>query len=243
MVLLSIHRGGRLRELAAPAEQLAAAQECILTNILEKVPTHDAAHGFVPGRSTVSNAMPHVGRAIIVNADLSDFFPSITFPRVLGLFRWLGYSPAAATILALLCTESPRKTVSYAGTLYHVATGPRALPQGACTSPALSNLIARGLDARLAGIGHKLGWTYTRYADDLTLSADVPASSSTAAPASTGHWSAASAPSSIKPRKPASKPRTTNASPISKPGSAACSPMCIWSTRSRPGRCTRRSAR
>ena len=168
-------RSGGLRELAAPAEQLAAAQEWILTSILEKVPTHDAAHGFVQGRSTVTNAAPHVGRSIIVNADLKDFFPSITFPRVLGLFKWLGYSPAAATVLALLCTESPRKTVSYAGTLYHVATGTRALPQGACTSPALSNLIARGLDARLAGIALKLGWSYTRYADDLTFSADAPA--------------------------------------------------------------------
>jgi retron-type reverse transcriptase len=107
-----------------------------------------------------------------VNADLKDFFPTITFPRVRGAFSQLGYSPAAATILALICTESPRRTVEYAGRVFHVATGPRALPQGACTSPALSNLIARRLDSRLAGISAKLGWQYTRYADDLTFSAD-----------------------------------------------------------------------
>jgi RNA-directed DNA polymerase len=165
-------RSGGTRELAAPHEQIAAAQLWILENILEKVPTHAAAHGFVGGRSTVTNARPHVGRQVVVNADLKDFFPSISFPRVAGLFRHLGFSPAAATILGLLCTECPRRTVVYAGKTYHVATGPRSLPQGACTSPALSNLIARGMDRRLSGIAAKLGWTYTRYADDLTFSAD-----------------------------------------------------------------------
>ena len=108
----------------------------------------------------------------MVNLDLKDFFPTITFPRVKGAFAQLGYSPAVATILALLCTESPRRTVTYAGQTLHVATGPRSLPQGACTSPALSNLVARRLDARLTGLCRKLGWTYTRYADDLTFSAD-----------------------------------------------------------------------
>jgi hypothetical protein len=70
-----------------------------------------------------------------------------------------------------LCTECPRRKVEYARKLFHVATGPRALPQGACTSPAISNLIARRLDSRLAGIAAKLGWQYTRYADDLSFSA------------------------------------------------------------------------
>src|SRR5690606_3022555 len=88
------------------------------------------------------------------------------------VFQQLGYSPAVATILALLCTECPRQTVEYAGTRYHVAVSPRSLPQGACTSPALSNLTARRLDARLQGIAAKLGWRYTRYADDLTFSAN-----------------------------------------------------------------------
>jgi retron-type reverse transcriptase len=60
--------------------------------------------------------------------------------------------------------------VIYNGTRWHVATGPRGLPQGACTSPAISNLISRRMDARLSGIAKKLGWTYTRYADDLSFS-------------------------------------------------------------------------
>jgi retron-type reverse transcriptase len=156
--------------LAAPHETLAVAQEWILSSILSKVPTHDAAHGFVPGRSTVTNAAPHVGKAIVLNSDLTDFFPTVSVWRVNGIFRELGYSPAVATILALLCTESPRRRIEYAGKSLWVATGPRALPQGACTSPALSNLAARRLDSRLIGIARRLGWTYTRYADDLTFS-------------------------------------------------------------------------
>jgi RNA-directed DNA polymerase len=168
-------KSGGVRELAAPHRDLAKAQRWIFQNILQVLRIHDAAHGFVRGRSIKTNAAPHVGRHTLVNADLKDFFPTITFPRVYGAFMQVGYSPAAATVLALLSTEAPRRKVEYAGRTFHVATGPRALPQGACTSPALSNLIARRLDSRLAGIAAKLGWRYTRYADDLSFSADADA--------------------------------------------------------------------
>ena len=163
-------KSGGTRELAAPHHDMARCQLWIKLNILDRIPLHDAAHGFVAHRGTMSNAVPHVRRDVVVNADLKDFFPTITFPRVKGIFQELGYSPAASTILALLCTECPRQRVNYAGRELHVATGARALPQGACTSPALSNLAARGLDSRLAGLARKLGWDYTRYADDLTFS-------------------------------------------------------------------------
>jgi RNA-directed DNA polymerase len=172
-------KSGGMRELAAPHATLASCQEWILANVLMKVPAHEHAHGFVCGRSTLTNATPHVAADVVVNADLKDFFPSITFPRVKGIFQGSGYSPAVATILALLCTECPRRKVTYAGQTYHVATGPRGLPQGACTSPALSNLISRRLDARLKGICDKLGWQYTRYADDLTFSTRGSASART----------------------------------------------------------------
>lgn len=173
-------KSGGTRELSAPHHDIAACQQWILTNILEKIPVRESAHGFVPGRSTMTNAVPHVGRHVVLNADLKDFFPSITFPRVKGIFQALGYSPAVATILALLCTDCPRRKVVYAGKPLHVATGPRGLPQGACTSPALSNLVARRLDARLTGLAKKLGWTYTRYADDLTFSTTGEAAKLTA---------------------------------------------------------------
>ena len=164
-------RSGGTRLLAAPHRRLAAAQRWVLASILDKLEVTPYAHGFVAGRSTVTNARHHVGKQIVVNLDLKDFFPSITFPRVRGLFESVGYSPAVASLLALLTTEAPRVKVLHDGQTYWVAAGDRALPQGACTSPAISNLVTRKLDRRLAGATKKLGWTYTRYADDLTVSA------------------------------------------------------------------------
>jgi RNA-directed DNA polymerase len=165
-------RSGGTRLLSAPHAAMDAAQRWILENILQKLPTEPPAHGFVAGRSTVTNAHPHLRQDVVVNLDLSDFFPTITVGRVRGLFQSLGYSPAAATVLALLCTESPRRAVELDGKIWFVAVGERGLPQGACTSPALSNQIARRLDRRLAGMAERNGWTYTRYADDLTFSGD-----------------------------------------------------------------------
>lgn len=163
-------KSGGMRRLASPHRKLANAQRWVLENVLERLPTHDAAHGFVKQRSTISNARPHIGSEYVVNLDLKDFFPTISFYRTAGLFRSFGYSPAVATILALLCTECPRETVRFGGQVYYPALGVRALPQGACTSPAISNLIARGLDHRLQGIANRLEFRYTRYADDLTFS-------------------------------------------------------------------------
>ena len=165
-------KSGGLRTLAAPHRTLANVQGWILDEVLSRLPVHAAAHGFVPARSVVSNARPHTGARVVINVDLKDFFPAITFHRVNGLFRSLGYSPAVSTILALLCTEAPREPLRYDGTLYYAAIGPRALPQGACTSPAISNLIVKQLDRRLQGLARCLGWTYTRYADDITWSAE-----------------------------------------------------------------------
>ncbi|AKU96855.1 Retron-type RNA-directed DNA polymerase [Labilithrix luteola] len=165
-------RSGGTRLLSAPHDDLKKAQHWILEFILSKLPVTEAAHGFVPGRSTVTNARMHVGRDVVVNCDLKDFFPSITFKRVRGVFEVIGYSPAVSTILALLCTEAPRTKVVHEGREFWVAVGERALPQGAPTSPALSNQIARKLDQRLEGVCKKIGWSYTRYADDLTFSAE-----------------------------------------------------------------------
>ena len=151
-------KSGGLRRLSCPHAKLASAQQWILANILSRVPIHDAAHGFVVNHSVVTNASQHLNSSVVINADLKDFFPSITFVRVKGLFQRLGYSPAVATILALLCTECPRTPMQLDGTIYHAAAAPRSLPQGACTSPALSNLIATKLDRRMSAMAAKLGW-------------------------------------------------------------------------------------
>jgi retron-type reverse transcriptase len=162
---------GGLRIISAPLPRLKAAQHWVLQNVLEKLPVHEVAHGFRAGRSIVSNARPHVGAAVVVNMDLKEFFPSVMYPRVKGFFVKLGYSEATATALALLCTEPDVDEVELDGQRYFVAQGARRLPQGAPTSPALTNLLCRRLDRRLQGAARKLGFTYTRYADDLTFSA------------------------------------------------------------------------
>ena len=167
-------RSGGTRTLSVPHRTLSEAQRWVFDRIVGKLGVEPPAHGFVTGRGILTNAAPHAGKAVVVNMDLEGFFPSIGFARVRSVFQRLGYSPAVATILALLCTECPRRRVEYDGVPYHVATGPRGLPQGACTSPALSNQVARRLDRRLLGLATRLGLTYTRYADDLTFSGDDP---------------------------------------------------------------------
>jgi len=161
---------GGLRQISAPMPRLKAAQRWVATEILDKVPLHDAAHGFVAGRSILTNAAPHVGQPVVINLDLKDFFPTLTWVRVRGLFRSLGYSPEAATILALLCTEPDVAEVELDGQRWYVHQGERVLPQGSPASPALTNVVAYKLDVRLQGLADKLGYRYTRYADDLTFS-------------------------------------------------------------------------
>jgi retron-type reverse transcriptase len=164
---------GGMRCISAPKPALARAQRWIFDQILRRLEPEPQAHGFVPGRSIVTNAAPHAGKLVVLNLDLKDFFPSITFRRVKGLFHALGYSEHIATVLALLCTEPPRVPVELDGKTYHIALGSRVLPQGACTSPAITNALCRRLDRRLDGLARRHGFTYTRYADDLTISGDA----------------------------------------------------------------------
>jgi hypothetical protein len=163
-------RSGGERAIWAPLPKLKAAQHWILANIVEKLPVHGAVHGFLPGRSTLTNARAHPNPRLVLKMDVKDFFPTVTLRRVRGVFRKAGYRDQVATLLALLCTESAREIVTLEGQTYYVALGPRCLPQGAPTSPGLTNTLCLRLDRRLAGLAKKLGYRYTRYADDLTFS-------------------------------------------------------------------------
>jgi retron-type reverse transcriptase len=165
---------GGVRCISAPKRALAGAQQWVLSEILLKLPIEPEAHGFVTGRGIVSNATPHVGKQVVINMDLRDFFPTVTYRRVKGLFHSVGYSEQVATVLALLVTEPPRVATELDGRVYFVALGQRVLPQGACASPAITNLLCRRMDRRLAGLAGKHGYVYTRYADDLTLSGENP---------------------------------------------------------------------
>lgn len=154
---------GGTRKIHAPRPWLRKIQRKILDEILAKVPTHDACHGFVRERSTVTNAKPHVGAALVVKLDLKDFFPTVHYRRVRGLFQSLGYNAEVANALAGLTTYRPQ--LENGDTVW-----PGVLPQGAPTSPAIANLTCRRLDTRLSNLAAKFGATYTRYADDLTFS-------------------------------------------------------------------------
>lgn len=162
---------GGERLISAPMPSLKQAQHWILENILQKLEVHDAVHGFRSNRSIVTNAIPHVGADVIINFDLKDFFPSISYKRVKGLFRSFGYSESAATIFGLLCTAADVEELELDGQTYYVAVDDRHLPQGSPASPAITNLVCRRLDKRLTAMGEVLGYTYTRYADDLSFSA------------------------------------------------------------------------
>jgi retron-type reverse transcriptase len=145
-----------MRWIAAPSPKLKATQRWILRHVLATLPVHDAAHGFRKGRSIATNAAVHTGAKVVLELDLHAFFPTVTYPRVAGLFRRAGYPHRIAELLALTCTED--------------VDSARRLPQGAPTSPALTNALCLQLDRRLDGLATRHGWRYTRYADDLTFS-------------------------------------------------------------------------
>lgn len=163
-------RDGGLRPISAPKPELKAAQRWIARQVTEHLPVHGAAHGFLPGRSIATNAAVHAGAAIVVKLDIEGFYPTVTFRRVKGLLRKAGLGEQVATLMALLATEAPREELILRGRPHFVATGPRALPQGAPTSPSITNALCLRLDCRLSGLARKLGARYSRYADDLTFS-------------------------------------------------------------------------
>lgn len=163
-------RDGTSRSITAPKYALKTAQRWLLRNVVEKLPVHAAAHGFLRARSIATNAATHAGADVVVKVDVKDFFPTVTFRRVKGLFRKSGLPENVSTLCALLATEPPREIVEFRGKTLYVAKGARACPQGAPTSPAITNAICLRLDRRMSGLARSLGFTYTRYADDLAFS-------------------------------------------------------------------------
>ncbi len=167
------------RLLEAPTPLLRAVLRRALEEVLRWVPVHPAAHGFVRGRSALTNAAAHVGADTVACMDLRTFFASITAARVNGLFRAMGYPESVAWTLTGLCTHrTPVHVLSQmpdggdSSARHRLRAELRAshLAQGAPSSPALANLVCFTLDQRLAGYATAAGLTYTRYADDLALS-------------------------------------------------------------------------
>lgn len=158
-------KNGSERKIAAPTSGLKLIQRCLNLIFGAVYEPKSYVTGFVIGKSIVDNANIHKGRRYIYNIDLKDFFPTITLYRVKAV---LGLEPfnlrserehLAFLIANLCCIENPENKAT--------------LPQGAPTSPILSNLVCQKLDRRLSGLAHKSGCKYSRYADDITFSSDV----------------------------------------------------------------------
>lgn len=161
-------RGGGKRLISAPSPDLSLLQSNLskllqnCTAEIEAAPGREdtLAHGFKRQRSIISNAFKHKKRRFVFNIDIKDFFPSINFGRVRGIFiadRNFALHPTVATVLA------------------QIACHDNSLPQGSPCSPVISNLVARILDIRLCKLAAENGCTYSRYADDITFSTNKPA--------------------------------------------------------------------
>ncbi len=162
---------GGYRDIAKPKPHVKRVQRAIYDKLLALIPVSDHAHGFKKGKSAITSAKVHPNQPMLVLMfDIKDFFPTILFERVRGLFCGLGYSGYISTLFAMLCTYCERKPVDIKGKTRFMALGHRILPQGSPSSPAISNIICRCLDNRLSGLARKFGLIYTRYADDIIFS-------------------------------------------------------------------------
>jgi len=150
-------RNGGIRKIVAPISGIKSIQSNLNLILQNIYPPKSSVHGFTLNRSIKSNASSHLRKRIIVNIDLKDFFPTINFGRVRGLFMAYPFNFGAevATALAQICCFK------------------NTLPQGAPTSPILSNFICRRLDNEIMRLVSTNKSRYTRYADDITISTNL----------------------------------------------------------------------
>ena len=174
-------RRGGLRRIMSPYSELRDVQTWIKENILDKIELPNCVKAFVKGRNIMENAKMHEGRKYILKVDITNFFESIGVRQVYVAFRKMGYDRSVAAWLANLCTakiedykyeqlEDQEEIQKLFNDLYHKSEP--FLVQGAPTSPGLANIICNRMDKRMMGLANKHGFTYSRYADDMTFSAD-----------------------------------------------------------------------
>ncbi|MFV2014465.1 MAG: reverse transcriptase family protein, partial [Candidatus Heimdallarchaeota archaeon] len=164
------------RLISRPKRDLENIQSIIKKQILDNLSFSDAVFGFIPGKSHIDNAQEHVKRDFIINIDIQNFFPSTNFYKIRSIFRGFGYSGEISTVLALLTTKQDSRSVKIGEIQYHSFSQNRYLPQGACTSPVLSNLAMIKIDNQLIKRSIELGYKFSRYVDDLTFSTNRPVS-------------------------------------------------------------------
>lgn len=147
-------RKGGYRDIVTPYKSLLEVQQWIAKYLLSSFEIHPSAYAYVKGKNIAQNAKLHLGSAEMLKIDLKDFFPSIKIPRVRELFKRLGYNKEVTYYLSRLCCLKDQ------------------LPQGAATSPLISNIILSNLDKRLFNFASNNKLIYSRYADDLVFSGD-----------------------------------------------------------------------
>ncbi|HVW10947.1 MAG TPA: trypsin-like peptidase domain-containing protein [Bryobacteraceae bacterium] len=145
---------GGVRDICAPATALKIIQRKLCQVLQAVYNPRNPVHGFVEKRNVLSNASVHLGAKFVLNIDLENYFPSINFGRVRGTFMAKPYSLPSdvATVLSQICCFE------------------NSLPQGAPTSPVVSNMVCARLDAHLQSLATRFNCLYTRYADDITFS-------------------------------------------------------------------------
>lgn len=147
-------KNGSIRKINKPNTELLMLQKKLKVELEKIFNSHKAAHGFIKDKSIITNATAHLKNDYILNIDLKDFFHSIQFPRIRGMFiNYFKFDPNIATILANICCHPD----GY-------------LPQGSPTSPIISNVILKILDRDLYKYCARRSLIYTRYADDITIS-------------------------------------------------------------------------
>ncbi len=174
-------RSGGLRRIMSPYRDLREVQTWIKENILDKVEQPDYVTAFAKGRNTLENAKMHEGRKFILKVDIANFFESVGVRRVYKAFKRIGYDKGVAAWLANLCTatiddykyaqlEDQEEIQKLFDEIYWRQEP--FLIQGAPTSPGLANIVCYRMDKRMMGLANKHGFNYSRYADDMTFSAD-----------------------------------------------------------------------
>jgi len=145
-------KGGGRRGIDSPRVFLRVIQWFLADYVFIHFPVHDSVHSFRRGRSIVSNAEAHRGSAFVANIDIENFFGSIGLQTVRSMLANSGFQKEESLLLAKLCCKDD------------------VLPQGAPTSPALSNTLLYKFDQEMNLHAGNLGLKYTRYADDITIS-------------------------------------------------------------------------
>ncbi len=146
-------KSGGVRQIEAPCKRLKEIQRWIKDEITDKFVVSEYATGFRKSMSIVDNARKHVGKELVINMDIKDFFPSVTYAEIFLMFAYIGYRKDVAHLLTKLCTNAEN-----------------VLPQGSPASPSISNHILLKLDKRLGKLAESIGADYSRYADDITFS-------------------------------------------------------------------------